>query len=193
MRCCIILLILVYTFGAKCQLSTSYVENWIKSCEPDTELDHLEWLCIINGVPFDKPEEELNSFDTKNQRWFIDYVNTDSIGSMMFKPNMLLILIGSTPKTKRGERRKILHEFQMKFVDEFDNLFNLHPNPADPVLILNGKLILPEHAGQTITDINAKNIRYIQFVNHTAYALYGHNAKNGAVTIWTRNALFNSR
>ncbi|WP_425636526.1 hypothetical protein ACPUEN_14030 [Algoriphagus yeomjeoni] len=186
MRQFILLPIFVLSFGASAQLSTSYVENWINSCEPEGNLDSLERLYIINGVPFDNPEDELKSFDTKNQLWFIDYLNSDSVETTFMKPNLLVILVGATPKLKKGERIEKLHEQQSKFSDEFDNSFNLHPNPKDPVLILNDKLISPENAGQTISKLRPNDVRYIQYVNHTSFALYGQNAKNGAVTIWTK-------
>ena len=180
--------IFVWSFGALGQLNTSYVENWIVSCEPETELDSLDRLYIINGIPFDNQriEEELNSFDTKKQLWFIDYLNTDSIESTIFKPNTLLILIGATSKLKKNERSNKLEDLLLKFSDEFAASFNLHPNPTDPVLILNDKLIPPESVKQAISDLNPKDVRYIQFVKHTSFALYGQNATNGAVTIWTK-------
>jgi len=186
MKYLVFLFACIWSFTALGQLSTSYVKNWINSCEPGRELDSLEWLYIINGVPFDNPEEELESFDTKNQLWFIDYLKTDSIESTILKPNMLLILIGATPKLERSERAEKLQEQQRKFNDKFDNSVNLHPNPSDPVLILNDKLISPVNARQTIFELNPKEISYIQFVNHTSFALYGRNANNGAVTIWTK-------
>jgi len=128
-------LILTYflPFGALAQLSTSSVENWINACEPEGNLDSLEQLYIINGVHFDNPEDELKSFDTKNQLWFIDYLTSDSVGTTCMKPNLLVILVGATPKLKKAERIEKLQEQQAKFSDEFNHSFNTHPNPSDPV------------------------------------------------------------
>lgn len=96
------------------------------------------------------------------------------------------ILIGSSPKLKKEERAEKLQEQQMKFRDNSDTVLILHRNPNDPVLIINEKLISPEKAKQTISILNPKDVRYIQYVNHTSYALYGIRAKNGMVKILTK-------
>ncbi|MDH5382539.1 MAG: hypothetical protein OEW75_16920 [Cyclobacteriaceae bacterium] len=186
MKYLVVLLFILGSLDGHGQLTTSQVESWVKSCEPESGLDSLEWLYIINGVIYIKPEEELKSFDTKNQLLFIDYINTDSVESTFLKPNMLLILIGSSPKLKKEERAEKLQEQQMKFRDNSDTVLILHRNPNDPVLIINEKLISPEKAKQTISILNPKDVRYIQYVNHTSYALYGIRAKNGMVKILTK-------
>ncbi|MBX2843863.1 MAG: hypothetical protein KTR26_18975 [Flammeovirgaceae bacterium] len=182
------LFFMINSFSVLGQLNVAYVENWINSCNRDTNFKSMDRLYIVEGVPYGGQalEEVLESFDMTKRLWYIDYLISDSIETTFLKPKSILVIIGKTPKLKKNERAEKLKEIQSKFIDEFSSHYNLIPNPNDPVLIINGELISFEEAQKTIKEINPKNIRYIQYVNHTFFPLHGQNAKNGAVTIWTK-------
>jgi len=148
----------------------------------------MDRIYIVEGVPYQGQElvYALELFETENRLWYIDYFNPDSVETTFLKPNTLTIIIGITPKLKKDERAEKLNEMRAKFTDEFITPQNLFPNPKDPILIVDNQLIKVKAAKETLMIINPKDIRYIQYVNHTSFALYGQNAKNGAVTIWTK-------
>lgn len=170
-------------------LTVEYIDQYISSCDPEIDLTKKERLYVIEGVPLEGEMliEKLNSFDISNQYVFIDYLNSDEVESTFFKPNLIVVLVGSSRKLRMKERKNQLSTIKSRFTDVYDIQTNQILSEAkDPVLVLNGEVVLHSKAFKTINDLVAKKIERVITLNHCPGEVYGQNAKNGIIKIWTK-------
>lgn len=176
------------TFDAYSQITEKFIENWVSSCNQETDFSTIEKLYVLDGVPFnsDNIDDKLESFNLE-QPWLIDYLFSDSVETTFLKPNMLVIILGSIPKLKKSERSEKLNELKAKFTDHEQTFVVRDGVRTDPILLLNDQLIQADRAFGVISDLAARDIQFIYYSNHSSCAIYGSLAMNGEVKIWTKD------
>jgi len=191
MKNLVITLICVALYGSALSqpLTIEYVDNWIGLCEPQLDLSKKEKLYIIEGVPYEGTElnEKLSTFNASNKLLLLDYLNSDSVETTFLKPNLIVVLIQNARKSKLKQRKKQLADAQYKFVDRYDfKLNHIITNSKDPVLYIDDKKIHHSEAKKVINELVVKEIQHIVITNHAPTSIYGANARNGLVKIWTK-------
>lgn len=183
------ILIIQFHFTHSQPLTIDYINNWINKCNPEIQLSEKEKIYILEGIPVEKDqlEQSLKSFDISNPYLFIDYLNSDSVETTFLKQNLLLIMIGTARQLKGKDKRKRVSQVISEFQDDYSVKSNHIPiNAKNPVLQINGEIILPSIAKQVLENIKPKKIKVIIHLNHAHREIYGQLAINGLVKIWTR-------
>ncbi|MEO9966795.1 MAG: hypothetical protein ABJF11_13440 [Reichenbachiella sp.] len=168
-------------------LTVEYIDNWIKLCEPELDLSKKEMLYLIEGVPYDKPKEELSEFDTSNKYFSLDYLNSDSAASVCLKPNHIVVFIQNAQTENLKQRKKDLENAQNRFKDQYT--FHSHhvmTEAKDPALFINDIRVHHAEAKKKLSELKAKEVQHLVSVKHAPAIYYGQNAENGLVKIWTK-------
>ena len=82
-----------------------------------------------------------------------------------------------------------LTEAKKVFQDQYTSFSqHIHPDAKDPVLVIDNKTIQHTLVKETLNKINPQDIYDISVNNYfpVPSTLYGQNAKNGLVQIWTK-------
>ena len=151
-----------------------------------------EPLFVINGIAFSysdslKLNVELKKIDN-NKISEITILKND--GKISHQRNDVIIIQYASKLSKKIVKEK-LNEIKPKFKDKY-NGFSQHifVDAKDPVLYLNGNKIHHTEIKTTLKDLKFNNIGYIYFSQLPQSEEYhGQNAKNGIVTIWTKDKL----
>ena len=151
-----------------------------------------EPLFVINGIAFSysdslKLNVELKKIDN-NKISEITILKND--GKISHQRNDVIIIQYASKLSKKIVKEK-LNEIKPKFKDKY-NGFSQHifVDAKDPVLYLNGNKIHHAEIKTTLKDLKINNIGYIYFSQLPQSEEYhGQNAKNGIVTIWTKDKL----
>ena len=106
-----------------------------------------------------------------------------------YVPGKGTIGIGTVKKQALKNVTKLLDDARNLFQDKY-GISSQHvlPEAKDPVLVIDGQSILPSIAKVTLEKIAPEGI-YDIYVNEffpVPNSVYGQNAKNGLVQIWTK-------
>ena len=182
-----ILILIILFLGTKLYAQDLNRENLISQLKAGKEP-----LFVINGIAFSysdslKLNVELKKIDN-NKISEITIVKND--GKISHQRNDVIIIQYACKLSKKILKEK-LNEIKPKFKDKY-NGFSQHifVDAKDPVLYLNGNKIHHTEIKTTLNDLKFNNIGYIYF-SHLPQSeeSHGQNAKNGIVTIWTKDKL----
>ena len=143
-----------------------------------------ETLFVINGIAFSY-SDSLNLDVELNK---IAILKND--GKISHQINDVIIIQYATELPKKIIKQK-LNEIKPKFKDKYHG-FSQHifVDAKNPVLYLNGNKIHHTEIKTTLKDLKLNNIGYVYFSQLPQSEEYhGQNAKNGIVTIWTKDKL----
>ena len=96
---------------------------------------------------------------------------------LIFKPNLLIVLIHKTSPLKLRDKKKELQKVR----EAFSSVSEL------PVFMINDKQLSIEEARQSISVLKLRSIDHIRINKHAPLSIYGADAKNGLIRIWTKN------
>jgi|GEM_PF-1560246 hypothetical protein len=190
MRYFFILLCLVITLNASGQkITKQYIETWIKECD-STARPELVKAYYIDGQYFDLLRNE-SEFNRKLDSITIDRIHP--IGYSRTKMDNYVPGEGAigiiTVKQKEGAQiDKLLVYAQEFFNDNYTSSSqDVLVNAKDPVLVVDGVLIHHALAKEAIEKISIDEIYDISMKDSLApKKIYGVNARNGIVQIWTK-------
>ncbi|HYF69043.1 MAG TPA: hypothetical protein VD884_12955 [Ohtaekwangia sp.] len=176
-------------FNVRGQPATKeYIENWIRLCDPSAEV-HLVKAFHINGEYFDVIRRDsafrarLRSIEIRELS-FISYSNMKMDN---YVPGKGTIGIFTIEEKEINEVIDWLDNARKRFQDAYATSQDLLRDSKDPVLVIDGQSILPSIAKETLEKIDPKEIYDISDHPDPAPAsIYGQNARNGLVQIWTR-------
>lgn len=172
-------------------IDKNYVINWIKAIDTSYQPDSVIQYHIDRDTYYSYDTLQLNS-----RLRHIDISRLKSIYYSKYKmdnyvPGKGTIYILTIKKLKTDDINIWLKEANNSFVDKYVS-FSQHriSNSKDPVLIIDSKVIHHTEVKEALSKLNPKDIYDIS-VGLTAVpaVLYGQNAKNGLVQIWTKKSM----
>ncbi len=177
----LILPVLLWSASNSQSLTKEYIENWILLCDSTIALESKELLYVIEGVPFDSKQvsNQLSVYSQDDPFLILTYLQQADIkgNTWSHNPNLLVVIIGNAKrKLKNKEKVERIGKLNERFGEE-----NI------PVLIINGKTIEPAQSKGEIEKLNKREFLYSLSINHAPTSIYGPNAKNGLVKVWTKN------
>ncbi|WP_323756580.1 hypothetical protein [Roseivirga sp.] len=178
-----ILILLAIVFQSHCLLGQSltveYIDQYIQMSQPSIEFGNKEKLYVIDGVPNSNIEIEskLVKYKLNDKFLFIDYLFSDSLSTTVFKPNLLIVLIHRAQPLKLKNKKKELRKA----------IEMLSSTSEPPAFMLNDRQLSAQEARQSISVLRPRNIDHISFNKHAPLSIYGADAKNGLIRIWTKN------
>ncbi len=160
-------------------LTVEYVDQYIQMSQPEMKFGDKEKLYVVDGAPYDSVGigSKLVKYNLDDKFLFIDYLFSDSISTTIFKPNLLIVLIHKTSPLKLRDKKKELQKVR----EAFSSVSEL------PVFMINDKQLSIEEARQSISVLKLRSIDHIRINKHAPLSIYGADAKNGLIRIWTKN------
>lgn len=192
----LICLLLVSTVQGFSQSSNRvFIETWITLCDSSAKPDINKDLYVIDGIPYKGADADraINQLDVISDRIRIDLLNpNDTSWPFHHHPKGIIILI--TRRNRPLKRRTIKRELsELRFLFEQpvykqDKLG--HPNMINssdqPVLMINDSTISHYNAWEVISKLKVRELEYIDYQEITPTLIYGENARNGLIRIWTK-------
>ncbi len=160
-------------------LTLGYVNQYVQRCLPEMKFENKEVLYVVDGVPYDSTgiESKLIKYNLEDKFLSINYLFSDSISTTIFRPNLLIVLIHKASPLKLKDKKKELRKIRETF-----------SNPSEfPAFMINDRQLSIEEAKQSISVLKPRNIHHVRVNKHAPLSIYGANAKNGLVRIWTNN------
>lgn len=149
-------------------------------------------LFVINGILFDDTESAVIQHKLDS----IDPAKVVSIEVLKTEKSIIsqkdLIIINYAVELSLEQVQSILSEIIPKFKDTYYGFSShIYTNAQDPVLYIDGHKIHHTETKKAINTLSSSNqIAYIfEKKGEQSFELYGQNAKNGVVYIWTKGHL----
>lgn len=149
-------------------------------------------LFIINGLPFDDSESAVIQLKLDS----IDPAKVVSIEVLKTEKSTILrkdlIIINYAVELSLERVQSLLSEIIPKFKDTYYGFSShIYTDAQDPVLYIDGHKIHHTETKKAINTLSSSNqIAYIfEKKGEQSIELYGQNAKNGVVLIWTKDKL----
>lgn len=170
-------------------IDKDYVVNWIKAIDATYQPDSVIQYRIDREIYY---TYDTLKFNTRLQQ--IDSKQLKSISYSKYRmdnyvPGKGTIYILTIKKMKTSNVKSWLDRAKTSFVDSYIS-FSQHifTNSKDPVLLVDNKPIHHTEAKETLNKLKPKEIYDISVGRLPASSsIYGQNAKNGLVQIWTKS------
>ncbi len=191
MRKVLLLVVVLFQGGSIMSqtLTHKYIDDRIEISNPDINTLKKSKLFIIEGIPYDRKQldDRLNAFKTNNPFFYLKILSSDSVRISCMRPNLIIVLIGNANELKLRKKKKILNDAQGRFIDIYNFYSNhIHANSKDPVLFVDDKKIHHAESKRIINQLSANKIKHLIVLNDASLSLYGTNAVNGLIRIWTK-------
>lgn len=184
----ILLITLPLNAGAQ-HLDRQQLVSQLKKTDTTGQQQYKYIVYLINGVVFNtndslKIDSALLSYPIRHFMG-VDFL-TSRATDWAFGNNPVIIVRFAHQQARKAKQRiwkKVKPAFRDKYVS-----FSQHiaANAKDPVLYIDNKSIHPTEAGEKLKALSAKRIYYIEYNDQPQpQTIYGQNAKNGLVRIWT--------
>ena len=170
-------------------LTLKYIDNQIQTSNPNCKITKENQLYIIEGIACGRKEfgDKLNAFEVNNPFFYLKILNSDSVRISCMRPNLIIVLIGNTHELKLQEKREILDNAKSRFRDMYNySSHHILSNSKDPVLFVDDKKIHHAESKRIINKLSANKIKHLIILNQVPLSLYGTNAVNGLIRIWTK-------
>jgi len=155
----------------------------------DTSFRFWQTIYVINGIPFSASDSI--KIDSVLQGYGLKYlVNIDILkepARNLLHNNNDVVLVTFAYNQKLKRKRELLKILKQSFVDNYVS-FSQHifVDAKNPVLYIDNVSIHHTEAKEKLKSLTLKSIYYIDYNDKAVSAeLYGQNAKNGLVRIWT--------
>ena len=170
-------------------IDKEFVNNWIKSCDNQISIDSVEAYYVDGQLHYGYHVQKLNDR--------LSEISTDNVAGIWYSPikkdnyvpgrGTIYVETVSQKKVKviNGWLDKAKTLFNDKYISFSQHILT---DSKDPVLVIDGNPIDHALAKETIERMNAKDI-YDIYVNEffpVPPTIYGQNAINGIVQIWTK-------
>lgn len=168
-------------------IDRNYIVNWIRQADSTFDVDSVMMYRIDRGLFYTSDSAKLNNrlrqipFDSLKAIFF-SRVKTDNYVPGKGTIYVLTVQLLSTKSAKAW-----LDKAKTLFVDKYFSFSSHIPvNAKDPVLIIDYRLIHQTEAKKVLDKLKPTEIYDIS-VGQTPVPvpIYGQNAKNGLVQIWT--------
>ncbi len=185
MKKTVILITIILTFYQVLQAQTLVKSIIDKKLELQEDA-----VYVVNGLPYEQKDSlKLNSvLKSFSLDHLVDLTKLKNDGSIVrCTSNDIAIVYFATQQAKK-EINKKLKMVKDKFPDKyFGHSQHILTDSKNPVLIIDNKTVRHEEAKEVIEQIKTNNIYFIDFKSDPQPTeLYGQNAKNGPVRIWTK-------
>jgi hypothetical protein len=184
-----IILFLLYLGPLEAQtIDRSYVIKWIKAIDSTYTPDSVIAYYIDGGLYY--------TYDTVKFNAALKQVNLKNLKDIYYSrvkmdnyvPGRGSIGILKISQLEKEEIKNWLKDAKKLFRDNYNSLQqNISYKDKDPILVIDKKTILPYQARGTLEKLDPNDIYDIS-VNRSKVpaTIYGLNAKNGLVQIWTK-------
>ncbi len=170
-------------------LTLKYLDNQIHTSNPNFDIIKENQLYIIEGIPCGRKElaNKINTFEVNNPFFYLKILTSDSVRVSCMRPNLIIVLIGNTHELKTRKKKEILDNAQSRFIDIYDFYLNhISPNSKDPALFVDDKKIHHIASKRIINQLSANKIKHLIILSQAPLSIYGTNAANGLIRIWTK-------
>lgn len=160
-------------------LTLEYVNQYIRMSQPEMKFGAKEKLYVVDGVLYDSIgiESKLIKYNLDDKFLSIDYLFSDSISTTIFKPNLLIVLIHKAQPLKLKNKKRELQKVR-------EVLLNASELPA---FMVNDEQLGIEEVREFISVLKPRSLDHIRVNKHAPLSIYGAEAKNGLIKIWTNN------
>ena len=169
-------------------IDKNYVINWIKAIDPSYQPDSV--------IQYHIDRETYYTYDTLEFNSRLRQINIKSLKSIFYSkfkmdnyvPGKGTIYILTIKKLKTDDINIWLTKAKSSFVDKYVSFFqHIFTDSKDPILIIDNKSIHHTEVKDALNKLNPKDIYDISVgLTPVPASIYGHNAKNGLVQIWTK-------
>jgi hypothetical protein len=184
----ILLLFSAYVNGQN--VNKQHIDEWLIKCDTAYKASKV-WAYAFNNIIYEakdsvKLDNDLKSL-ANNNLLSIDPFWNEELLSTTENPGKLLVLIVTKGKQSVKDKEGILKTALTKYAKPL-----LSQNPIDsaskePVLLINGKPILPTACYAELSKLTLDSIADIYYSKHPVpKEYYGQSAKNGIIAVWTK-------
>lgn len=189
MKTMLLLLLLVGITQLKAQnIDKDYIVKWIKMADTTFDVDAV--------VKYSINRESFYTTDTLKLNNRLRQISTDKLKAVFFSkfktdnyvPGKGTIYVQSIQQLATEDVKIWLDNAKKLFVDQYASFSNhIHSNSKDPVLVIDNRHIHHTEVKISLEKLNPGDIYDISVGQTPVPALmYGQNAKNGLVQIWTK-------
>jgi hypothetical protein len=178
--------LLASLFCSSQALDKKYVDGWLKMYDTAYNVAP-DVLYVIGGVPYDgKDTTKLNA--ALRQIPIKSLLSVNRSKTFGLGEAIVVTTIGSQTRRRKKE---MLKNAKLRFVDSYVSHSQHFLNDAkDPVLYIDFQPIHHTETKKSISELKIKDIKAIYFIdNPVPSTLWGQNAKNGLVIIWTNKSV----
>ncbi|AXO78940.1 hypothetical protein DZC78_00570 [Olleya aquimaris] len=176
----ILLFIIIFAFGLTKSIGQSlnleYINNWLVKCEPTNEYELVKAF-FINGEYVEmENSSEFNERIKKIEISDLNYITYSPINQDNYSPGKGEIYINT-------KKQKSISE-----IKELIEIVNSSLNSGKPkVIVMDNKLQTEKTFQELIIELDYSQIYDIGFsINPVPKSIYGDNAENGIIKIWTK-------
>jgi len=185
--------LIIYSFFILTQLNAqtvdkNYIVNWIKAIDTTIQVDSV--------VAYKIDRQSYYSYDTFKLNARLRQISTNQLKSIYYSkyktdnyvPGKGTIHVLTIKEQDTDDIEDWLTKAKELFVDNYIS-FSQHifTNSKDPVLLLDNKSIHHTEVKELLNKLDKKDIYDISVsTSPVPAAIYGQNAKNGLVQIWTK-------
>ncbi|GEM_PF-4699369 len=170
------------------KLTEDFIKAWVLHLD-SASIDLIDnAIYIIDGIPvrLDNGLYELSDHDFDKERIELSYISPEKSSIIHHGNGPAIVLVTNIRKQKRKELKKRLTEARELYADPVVKTSHGIIYKKEPVVVLNGKILDSPTSKAMLSDTYLRSFETI-LVSYTAPpALYGENAKNGLVRIWSK-------
>ena len=169
-------------------IDKSYIDNWIKAADPTFPVDSV--------ITYKIDRQSFYSYDTASFNARLKLITVARLATIFYSkyktdnyvPGKGTIYISTIKKQEPSDIKNWLTKAKTLFVDNYVS-FSQHifTDSKDPVLLIDNKLIHHTEVREALKELDLNNIYNISVnTSPVPASMYGQNAKNGLVQIWTK-------
>lgn len=170
------------------KLTEDFIKAWVLHLD-SASIDLIDkTVFIVDGLPVSLSDEhsELSEHDFDKERIELSYISPEKSSSFNHRNGPVIVLVTNTRKQKRKELKKRLAEARELYADPVVKTSHGIIYKKEPVVVLDGEILDSPTSKAILSDTYLRSFETI-LVSYTAPpALYGENAKNGLVRIWSK-------
>jgi hypothetical protein len=165
----------------------AFIDRWLKLCDEKIEVDSVRAYFIDRQYLTDtaKIDARLKTIPVKKIKSIVySKMKTDN-----YVPGKGTIYVATIQRKEIKDTEGWMKEAKELFVDKYVSVTqHILTDSKDPALVIDGQSISPTIAKRALDNINPKEIYDISVVGFfpVPSSIFGQNAKNGLVQIWTK-------
>ena len=165
----------------------AFVKKWLLLCDESIAVDSVRAYYIDGRYSADSAviNSRLRAIPTVKLKgiWY-SRIKTDN-----YVPGRGSIYVMSIQKMDTKRVEGWMKEARKLYVDDYVSHQHILPDSKDPVLVIDGQAILATISKETLKKIDPQQIYDISVNGFfpVPSSIYGQNAKNGMVQIWTKD------
>jgi hypothetical protein len=184
----ILLIFSAYVNGQN--VNKQHIDEWLIKCDTAYKASKV-WAYAFNNIVYEakdsvKLDNDLKSL-ANNNLLSIDPFWNEELLSTTENPGKLLVLIVTKGKQSVKDKEAILKTVLTKYAKPSLTQNHIDSVSTEPVLLINGKPILPTACYAELSKLTLDSIADIYYSKHPVpKEYYGQSAKNGIIAIWTK-------